>query len=100
MLSLRVKRFGYLSRIQSSNAGGPPMDKPTVFISYSHKDEIWKDRLVTQLRALELLGHIVIWEDRKIDAGEQWYPEIQEAMQRADIALCLISPNYLASKFC
>ena len=76
------------------------MDKPTVFISYSHQDEEWKDLLVTQLRALELLGHIVIWDDRKIDAGEQWYPEIQAAMQRADIALCLISPSYLASKFC
>jgi len=25
------------------------MTKPTVFISYSHKDEVWKDRLVIQL---------------------------------------------------
>ena len=25
------------------------MTKPTVFISYSHKDEEWKDRLVSHL---------------------------------------------------
>ena len=25
-----------------------------IFISYSHKDEIWKDRLQTQLAVLEL----------------------------------------------
>ena len=26
------------------------MTNPTVFISYSHKDEEWKDRLVTHLK--------------------------------------------------
>jgi hypothetical protein len=27
------------------------MNGPTVFISYSHHDEAWKDKLVGQLRA-------------------------------------------------
>ena len=76
------------------------MDKPTVFISYSHKDEKWKDRLLPHLRALEKVDRIVVWDDRKIDAGDQWYPEIKEAMEKANLALCLISPNYLASDFC
>jgi hypothetical protein len=44
--------------------------KPTVFISYSHKDESWKDRFVPQLRALEQAGRIVVWDDRKIDGGD------------------------------
>ena len=30
------------------------MSAPTVFISYSHLDEAWKDRLVIHLRALQL----------------------------------------------
>src|SRR5215213_2164714 len=76
------------------------MTAPSIFISYSHKDEGWKDRLLPQLRALELAGRIVVWDDRKIDGGDTWYPEIQEAMEQAAVALCLISPDYLASRFC
>ncbi|HEV7893687.1 MAG TPA: TIR domain-containing protein [Pyrinomonadaceae bacterium] len=76
------------------------MTAPSIFISYSHKDEVWKDRLLPQLRALELAGRIVVWDDRKIDGGDTWYPEIQAAMEEAAVALCLISPDYLASRFC
>jgi tetratricopeptide (TPR) repeat protein len=76
------------------------VDKPTVFISYSHKDETWKDLLLPQLKTLQQLDRIVVWDDRKIDAGDKWYPEIKEAMEKARIAICLISANYLASDFC
>jgi tetratricopeptide (TPR) repeat protein len=75
------------------------MDKPTVFISYSHKDEAWKDRLVIHLRALEQAGRITIWDDRRIDGGDKWYNEIEQAMGQAAVAVCLISPDYLASDF-
>lgn len=74
--------------------------RPTVFISYSHKDEKLKDKLLPQLQALEQAGQIVVWHDRKIDAGDKWYPEIEAAMAQAKVAVCLISANYLASKFC
>lgn len=76
------------------------MSKPTVFISYSHKDEVWKDRLRPQLGVLEQAGRIVVWDDRKIDAGATWYPEIEQAMANAAVAVCLISPDYLSSDFC
>ncbi len=76
------------------------MDKPTIFISYSHKDEVWKDRLRPHLQALELDDRIVVWDDRKIDAGDTWYPEIKDAINRARVAVCLISADFLASKFC
>ncbi len=76
------------------------MDKPTIFISYSHKDEKWKDLLRPHLQALELDDRIVVWDDRKIDAGDTWYPEIKDAINRARVAVCLISADFLASKFC
>jgi hypothetical protein len=76
------------------------MDLPTVFISYSHKDEAWKDRLRPHLGMLAQLGHLTIWDDRHIDAGAGWYPEIKGVMQRAAAAVCLISADYLASDFC
>jgi tetratricopeptide (TPR) repeat protein len=76
------------------------MPKPTVFISYSHKDEVWKDRLLPHLRVLEQLDRITVWDDRRIDAGDTWYDEIGQAMERAAVTVCLISADYLASNFC
>ena len=76
------------------------MNKPTVFISYSHKDEIWKDRMKPQLDALEMAEQIVVWDDRDIDGGDKWYPKLKEAMLKAAVAVCLISEHFLASKFC
>lgn len=73
---------------------------PTVFVSYSHKDEYWKNQLLPHLRALEQAGEISVWDDRKIDGGEDWYPEITREMERAAVAICMISPDYLASSFC
>ena len=72
-----------------------------VFISYSHKDEVWKDKLIPHLRTLERAGvGMQTWHDRDIDAGEKWYPEIQAAMADAAVAVLLISADYLASGFC
>jgi hypothetical protein len=76
------------------------MTVPSVFISYSHKDEIWKDRLRPHLQMLEQTGRLTIWDDRHIDEGATWYDEIKKAMEDAEIALCLISADYLSSKFC
>ena len=59
------------------------MSKPTVFISYGHKDEVWKDRLDTQLSVLEFEGMLEPWTDRQIGAGDDWYRNIEEAMNRA-----------------
>jgi hypothetical protein len=75
------------------------MSTPTVFIGYSHKDEIWKDRLVTHLKALHEQGRIDLWDDRRISAGDDWYQEIQSAIAAASIAILMISPDFLASHF-
>jgi hypothetical protein len=71
------------------------MSAPTVLISYSHKDEAWKDRLVKQLKVLK----VEVWEDRRIAAGEDWQPEIEQAAEWASVAILLISPDFLTSRF-
>ena len=76
------------------------MSAPSVFISYSHKDEIWKDRLRPHLGMLERDDRLTIWDDRSIDGGATWYAEIQQAMEHAAVAVCLISADYLNSSFC
>jgi tetratricopeptide (TPR) repeat protein len=71
----------------------------TVFISYSHNDEVWKDRLVTHLGVLQQEGILDLWDDRSIGAGEDWYQKIEEAIARASVAVLLVSADFLTSKF-
>ncbi|MEM9548305.1 MAG: TIR domain-containing protein [Bacteroidota bacterium] len=70
-----------------------------VFISYSHKDEEWKDRLVSHLGVLEKENQLSVWTDRKIQGGEDWYPEIEKAIGMAQVAILMISANFLTSDF-
>ena len=71
----------------------------SIFISYSHKDEAWKNRLVTQLRVLEMQGLLEVWDDRRIAAGAEWEKEIAIAINRAAVAILMISADFLTSKF-
>jgi hypothetical protein len=75
------------------------MPAPKVFISYSHQDEEWKNRLVRHLRVLQLEGHLEIWNDRQITAGDDWRSEIESAMAGARVAVMLISADFLTSGF-
>jgi internalin A len=72
--------------------------KKKVFISYSHQDEYWKNELLKHLTPSgnqELLSE---WNDRQIEAGE-WDPQIEQAMEEADLFLLLITANFLASPY-
>jgi hypothetical protein len=75
------------------------MNQPSIFISYSHKDEAWKERLVTQLRVLALEGAFNLWEDRQIVTGDAWKSEIEKAINGANLAILLISADFLTSNF-
>jgi WD40 repeat protein/uncharacterized protein YjbI with pentapeptide repeats len=71
----------------------------TVFLSYSHKDEVWKNRLQAHLGVLESEGLLTSWDDRRIGAGSDWLQEIEDAMASASVAVLLISQHFLTSKF-
>jgi small GTP-binding protein len=70
-----------------------------IFISYSHKDEVFKDELVTMLTGLQNRGIVDTWQDRRIEPGDEWNKSIQNAMNECDLALLLVSPDYIASRF-
>lgn len=72
---------------------------PKVFISYSHKDEEWKDKLVSHLSVLEKEELLSIWTDRNIQGGDDWYSEIEKAIETAQVAILMISANFLTSDF-
>ncbi|MCP5518558.1 MAG: toll/interleukin-1 receptor domain-containing protein [Verrucomicrobiales bacterium] len=71
----------------------------SIFISYSHQDEAWKDRLMTHLDPLSGETGFEVWEDRRIAAGDDWQGEIEAAMERCRLAVLLVSADFLQSKF-
>ena len=70
-----------------------------IFISYSHKDKSWEKRLKEQLDVLALEGHFSVWDDRQIEPGDDWFPEIERELDQADVAVMLISASFLTSTF-
>src|SRR6266567_827737 len=70
-----------------------------VFISYNHKDAKYLDQLVEHLAYYERNNLIEFWSDEKITAGAQWREEIKQAIECTKVAVLLISPSFLSSKF-
>jgi TIR domain len=42
---------------------------------------------------------VQLWHDTLIAAGQQWRPELKDAIERTVVALLLVTPDYLASDF-
>jgi ubiquinone/menaquinone biosynthesis C-methylase UbiE len=70
-----------------------------VFISYSRDDKEWLRRLQVFLTPVFRAGRLKFWDDTNIRMGDSWRAEIQAAIDRARIAVLLVSPNFLASEF-
>lgn len=70
-----------------------------VFISYSHQDEVWRDRLVSHLGVLQRQNRLTLWVDSQIRAGDDWLAEIERAMDAAAVAVLLVSADFLGSEF-
>lgn len=72
----------------------------SLFFSYSHKDESLRDQLETHLAGLKRQGLISAWHDRRITAGHEFGPAIDENLDAADVILLLVSPDFIASDYC
>lgn len=70
-----------------------------VFISYSHKDTAWLEKVKMFLRPLENQGLLHIWDDTDIRPGSEWLEEIKRSLESAQVAVFLITQNFLTSEF-
>jgi TIR domain len=75
------------------------MPRTKIFVSYSHVDRQWQERLVTHLAVLERKGLLDIWADTAIRIGEGWERVVDDQLKLCRVAVLLISANFLASPF-
>ncbi|MDI9395019.1 MAG: TIR domain-containing protein [Euryarchaeota archaeon] len=70
-----------------------------VFISYSHEDEEWKERLLENLKILIDKKIIECWHDDDIHGRENSSEKIFDAINDSKIAILLVSQKFLGSDF-
>jgi hypothetical protein len=71
-----------------------------IFFSYSHADEGLRDELEKHLSVLKRTEEIACWHDRKVTAGRNWEKQIDTNLERSQVILLLISPDFIASDYC
>ncbi len=72
----------------------------SIFISYAHQDEKYRNQLELHLGFLKKSKLIKSWHDRKIMPGQEWQKEIDNQLNLADIILLLITPAFASSAYC
>jgi internalin A len=85
---------------QDATSTGGQLKPVTLFYSYSHEDQAFREKLAKHLMVLKRGGLIAPWHDREIMPGEDWTGKIDEHLNSADIILFLVSPSFLASEYC
>lgn len=72
-----------------------------IFVSYSHKDGEWLDRLEVMMAPYLHMAEteLDLWDDSRLRAGERWDLEISKALATAGVAVALVSADFLASTY-
>jgi hypothetical protein len=52
------------------------LNRPSIFISYSHKDEDWKDRILVHIGIAQKQELFDVWDDRRIEGCKDWFEAI------------------------
>jgi hypothetical protein len=74
-------------------------DRPTrIFVSYAHKDQVWRNALFKQSFDTPAGIHSA-WTDDRIEPGSLWNDKIDQELQQATVAVLLVSKYFLQSVY-
>jgi hypothetical protein len=69
-----------------------------VFISHSHEDTSWAERLRVRIGASSE-GALDVWSDARLGSGGNWRARLEQAIRTANLIVVLLSPDYVLSSF-
>ena len=73
--------------------------KPRVFVSYTPEDTPFARNIEKALALLVRSGKMDLWVDRQVRPGEEWERKIFAALERSNVAVLLLSNDFLSSEF-
>lgn len=90
----RERNIALLQKFNRQTSG-----RHQIFISYSHKDQHWFEKLQLMLAPVEAFHGIKVWDDKEIMPGTYWQDAIRNALSQTRIAICLVSQNFINSSY-
>lgn len=72
---------------------------PLVFVCYRQEDRPWLERLIHRFSDLFPNTAVRFWFDGCIVPGDSWQLSIHTAIERADLAVLLVTGDFLGSKY-
>lgn len=100
---INVDVQAFLTGVNLATAPSPAasLRRPArLFVSYSHKDDRYREAFDSHLKVFNSARLLDIWHDRRIGPGDDWKGEIDITLEEADIVVFLVSAALLASDYC
>jgi TIR domain len=100
-VEVRIKSISDLLSGVVEDPKKQPASEPAqrVFISYSHRDAEYLDRLKVHFKGARRKFELSVWEDTQIQTGQRWKDEIERELNGCSVAILLVSADFLASDF-
>src|SRR5258708_9538805 len=81
---------------RSRRKGAVTIIRPQIFVSYSHRDADYMQRLRRDL----LSGNVECWMDDTLQTGDRLSPAIEAAISRSSLFFAYVTESYLKSQWC
>lgn len=94
------QRQSIITKINKRNDFEMADKKVRVFLSYSHVDEEFKNKLDIHFAPLKRSNKIETWNDRKLVPGTLFDDEIRKHLCEDEIIILLISADFISSDYC
>jgi hypothetical protein len=94
-------------RAPSAKPAGRGRRSVKLFVSYSHQNRVWMERLAPLLNGFKYddrmanwgLEYVHAWHDQELKAGDLWDGEIRQQLEEMDVFVALVSHDFTGSSY-